>query len=502
MGSAYFNVRGKMYMEIGSRVTSYFCHKFQIDPNTVIKTEKIKARKLIVFNRIDTIAKLKYIEFREKGYDMGFVKELYKKHIEAFRLEKFCDKGEINKVFIDDHFKEFDQLIDHIKENGFDDNNSVIPVGANNTILDDAHRTAIAAYFDLEVPIARFEDIYVNYGTEFFRKRLLDEKYLDYMVTEYCKLKENVFFACVWPKAKGDNKVREMINRINKSTNIVYCKNVFLNYQGLRNFMVQIYASEDWIGTIENRFTGIQKKADACFDSDGSLNCFVLECKSLGEILKMKSDIRSIFHIEKNSIHICDNQNESIQICNLLLNENSINFLNNGKPDYYKKFYKRINIFKNNLINNNFFLEDFIIDSSSTMGLYGLREPNDIDFMTVSNDFQVIESEWINKHHDYIYFYQTTIDDLVFNPSNYLVYNDLKFITINILKKFKENRNEKKDQEDIKLINRTISRKKTLTLIKIFDGVKRRVRILRLNSKVVARTSLEKAGLYKKNRNL
>jgi hypothetical protein len=491
-------------MEIGSKLTSYFCNKHKIDPRTVIKIEKIKAKKLIVSNRIDLIAKLKYIEFREKGFDMSFARELYKKHIEAFSLGTYSEPGDENKDSIDKYFDVFDRMINNIKENGFDDTISVIPVGAKDTILDGAHRTAIAAYFDMEVSIVRFNDLYVNFGTEFFRKRLLDEKYLDYLVTEYSKLKDNVFFACVWPKATGEDKIREMNDLINNSTEVIYNKSVKLNYQGLRNFMVQIYSSQEWIGSIDNNFAGTQKKVDACFDRDGSLRCFVLEAENLEKILEMKSKIRDIFQIGNHSVHISDNQPESVQICNLLLNKNSVDLLNYGKLDYYKKFNKRLNKFKNNLKNNNLSLEDFIIDSSSVMGLYGIREANDIDFMTLSNEYKVIEDEKTTNHHDYISFYQTTIDDLVLNPSNYLVYNDLKFITLDVLKKFKKNRNEKKDQVDIQLISSTLSRKKTIKtiLIKIINWVKRRVRTLRQYCKVGVRNLLEKVGLYEKVRSI
>lgn len=491
-------------MRIGSRLTNHFYQKYNIDPNKELKIEKISARELLVANRIDLVAKIKYIEFREKGYDSLFARELYSKHIEAFSLGTYSEPGDDNKNSIDKYFEVFDRMIDDIKINGFDDTISVVPVGMGNTILDGAHRTAIAAYFNLKLPIVRFNDRYVNYGTEFFRNRLLEEKYLDYMVTEYCKLKENVFFACVWPKAKGEDNIQQMNELINNSTNVVYTKNLSLNYQGLRNFMIQIYSSQEWIGSIENNFSGTQKKIDSCFDREGHIKCFVLESTSLKEIVEMKSNIRKIFNIGNHSIHISDNQPETIQICNLLLNENSLDSLNNGKPDHYKSFYIRSNEFKSNLIKNNLSLDEFIIDSSSVMGLYGLREPNDIDFMTISNEYRKIENNIFSNHHDYVSLYQTTIDNLVLNPSNYLFYNDLKFITIDNLKRFKKNRNENKDQVDIQLLNSAISKKKSIrmTTIKVLNWINRRLRTLNNYFRESAKYSLKKIGIYEKARNI
>jgi hypothetical protein len=323
-------------MDIKMVLSEYFCNAHKIDLDKEYTIEKIEASSLIVSNRIDLIAKFKYIEFREKGYDMTFVKQLYQKHIEAFSFGTYREPGNCDKTSIKEYFDVFDALIDEIKNKGIDETLSVIPVGSNNVILDGAHRTAIAAYYNLEVPIIRFNDLSVDYSAKFFRERALDEIYLDYLITEYCKLKSNVYFACVWPKAQGQAKLQEMKNLISNSCVVVYDKKVKLSYEGLRNLIIQVYSAQTWAGDIKDHFSGAQSKAEACYDKSGRVLCYILECDHFDQILKLKTKIRDIFKIGNQSIHITDSQPETLNIVNLLLNQNSVDYLNKGKSDYYR----------------------------------------------------------------------------------------------------------------------------------------------------------------------
>jgi len=444
-------------MEFNSLLADYFCHQYNISNNAKLTIEEVDARELIVPERIDIIAKLKYIELREKGYDLTFIKELYKAHIESFSLGTFTEPGNDNKNSVNIYFNIFDSLIDNIKEVGFDKQISVIPVGGNNAIIDGSHRVAIAIYFKLKVSIIRFDNISVNYNADFFRSRLLKDSYIDYLIAEYCRIKDNLYFLCIWPKARGENNKIKMHSQIQQSNKIVYMKNVKLNYDGLSNFIIQIYSSQSWLGNIENHFSGARNKADACFDENGVLTTYIIESNCLAKILKLKESIRNIFNIENHSIHITDNQPETVLIEDLLLNQNSIDFLNKGKPNYYPKLNRKLTFFKTQLLNNSFPLDLFVIDSSSTMGLYGLRDVDDIDFITISNGYEVIENNYINNHHDYIDNYEMSKDSLILNPNNYFVYREMKFVTLGLLHKFKKNRNGIKDKVDVKLIDNILN---------------------------------------------
>jgi hypothetical protein len=310
----------------------YFCQHYMIDINDYYKIEEIDAKELLVPERIDLIAKLKYIEYREKGYSLDYIKELYKAHIEAFSNGSYTEPGNDSKNSINKYFDTFNNLIDNIKQSGLDEKISVIPVGKNNVILDGAHRVAIAAYFNLKLPIIRFENLYANYGVEFFKKRLLSEKYIDYLVTEYCKLKDNLYFACIWPEFKGNLQLNNENVLTDDEFKVFYSKKIKISYEGLHNLITQIYSNRESIGDLSDNFERAINEFD---DSENYLTIHIFECNSFSKILELKANILTTFKEENYPIHITDNQNEAIQLANILLNKNSVDFLHQGKPNHY-----------------------------------------------------------------------------------------------------------------------------------------------------------------------
>ncbi|MBW3110293.1 hypothetical protein KYJ26_00355 [Bacillus sp. MCCB 382] len=485
-------------MDIEKLLSSYFCRINNIDLNKCYSIEIVDACDLLVKERIDLVAKIKYVEFKDKGYDLSFIKELYAAHIEAFSLGSFSEPGNSEKNTIEKYIKTFDNLIDNIKNNGINKDKSVIPVGYNNAILDGAHRVAIAAYYKLKVPIIRFNNLSATYDVKYFKERLLDERYIDYLVNEYCKLKGNQFVACVWPKAKDKDKRKELDALINNSCEVIYKKKIKVGYDGLHNLMFQIYSGQGWIGNIKNNFEGAKNKRDACYDKNEILTAYVIENISFEDVLNLKKKIRDIFNIGNHSIHITDTKEEVVQMVNLLLNENSVQFLNNGKPNHYVQFNHFIDKLKAKLIEYNLPLEEFTIDSSSTMALYGLRDVEDIDFLTISKEYKVLEDDYFHNHHDFVKYYNQTLDNLVLNPQNYFYFSDLKFTTLDVILEFKKNRFEYKDQVDVKLIENIMKKKSklNLALLKLESSIKRTVRNIKMNIKKLIIISVKKMGVY------
>jgi len=483
-------------MELQSVLTKYFCDTHNINLNTNYKIEWIKAKELIVPERIDLIAKIKYIENRDRGLSSSFINEMYDRHIEAFTLGTYTEAGNSLKNSIDRYRKVFDQLIDRIKREGFDEKVSVVPVGRNNVILDGAHRTAIAAYYNLDIPIIRFDGITANYDSKNFQHRLLDESYLDYMVTEYCKLKDNVYIAICWPRIKGHINVAESIMEM--ESKIVYRKRLYLNYNGLRNLIIQAYGSHSWIGTYRDKYAGAISQVEGCFDKEGILHAYVLECEQFEELVKMKKKIRQLYGVGNFSIHSSDNQDETVQLANILFNNNSIRFLNYGNPDYDVNLNVKIDILKERLKENHFSFNNILVDASSVLGLYGLREVEDLDFITIDEGFEVLEDNEISNHNDYIEFYGITKEELVLNPNHFFFYNDLKFVTLEVLRKFKRNRNEKKDRLDIKLIDSVLNNQLywKLATHKLRSILYRKQRNFNYRIRIVLVMLLTKLGLY------
>lgn len=207
-------------MKIRHELTPYFCETYGIDRDKDYPVEWVDSRTLLVSERLDLVAKLKYIEARENGRITPFIRECYVKHIEAFSYGTFKESGSPEKDTIEKYFASFDQLIDAIKISGFEKDKSVVPVGKDNVLLDGAHRVSAAIYFNKKVPIIRLPDAKVTYDAAYFRKRLLDRRCLDFLVLEYAKLKETVQLAYVFPaivsKLSYAQKIRKAINQEGK----------------------------------------------------------------------------------------------------------------------------------------------------------------------------------------------------------------------------------------------------------------------------------------------
>ena len=88
---------------------------------------------------------------------------------------------------------------------------------------------------------------------------------------------------------------------------------------------------------------------------------------------------------------------------------------------------------------------------------------------------------------------------MIYDPRNYFVYNDLKFITLQVLKKMKKNRNEEKDKIDLKLIEIYLKNNKLswgIDILKTINNMKRKKRLLKQNIKKGLRYISKKIGVY------
>lgn len=425
------------------------------------KIEYIKAKELLVSNRIDLVAKYKFVEAYDKGQNIPFIEKMYYAHLEAFSSGRFVEPGkEDTKKNFEDYLSIFRQLIDNIKANGVRKEISVIPVGKNNVILNGSHRTAIAMYYDMTIPIVRYEDLEATYDYRFFKDKLLEYQYLNYMATEYIRMKENVFFTCIWPRANR-SKWTAADQIIKENCDVVYKTSVTLTYNGLKNLMIQIYGKQEWCGNLQNGYKGVNSKADVCYKECKKTIIYILDNADLAKVVRLKKDVRDVYQIGNSSVHISDNSQESLNMAHLLLNANSVNLLNYGQIFKYKRYIAAIQQLGKELEAYQLDAEDFLIDSSGVLGIYGIRQPNDVDCLTFHHLQNYQFSEKVTEHDEYIPYYLKAKEELIYNPNNYLYAYEMKFCSLEVLLKMKKVRNEKKDRQDCKLISPYIERQIT-----------------------------------------
>ena len=142
-----------------------------------------------------------------------------------------------------------------------------------------------------------------------------------------------------------------------------------------------------------------------------------------------------------------DYTEDTFRISSLLLNQNSIHFLNNGTNNISDNTKRLLINYFDKLDNN----EDYCLTSSLIMELYGLRVEKDIDYLQKDDNKLNLKDVGI---HDGIWerYYGMYKDEIIYNPNNYFYFNGFKFATLDIVKKMKMNRGEPKDLQDLKLI--------------------------------------------------
>jgi len=401
--------------------------------------------------RIDLIAKFIYIESKVLNVNRVYSEKLYKAHIAAFTHEKYVEQGqEGSKRGIESFYEVLHELILKIELEGFNPEISRVPIDKHGIILDGAHRTAVCAYFRKPLPVSQFNIEGPKYDYDFFKKRMMKPKYMDFMAHKYIQIKKkNLYTLCLWPKAFTKKDIIKSFLKNNFA--MLYEKEVSLTPRGAHSFVSQIYHHHDWVGEPKNGFKGSKNKVNACFDNKNPLMLFVLETdKSLDEIIELKEEIRDLVGYGKHSIHITDNQKETVQISELLLNDNSVYHLNHANPFHYYKGIERFILFKELLEEKNHSTKEILVDCSGSMEVFGLREASDIDFVSNQN---ISKGEYYSKRTEEELFklYGENMDSLQ-SPESYFYFFGIKFLTLDQVLLSKNRRGEKKDILDATIL--------------------------------------------------
>ncbi len=437
------------------------------------EVQSISAVNLLIGSRFDLAFKIFYLEMLNK--DLSFADKVYKEHIRAFSLGRFVEHGNNNKNSIDKFYSSFEKTFESIKNNGFDEKKTLIPLSKNGVILNGAHRVASAIILDENVSCVTLGLPCLTYDYKYFYDRNVSIDILDIAATTFVKYAKNIYIALVWPVSEGHKQEVEHL-----IPNIVYKKNVSLNYNGAHNLLSQVYIEEQWIGNVENRFKGVERKLVKCFSYKDNVKVIAFQEESIEEVLRIKKNIRDIFNIGKHSIHITDTKKEAVKLSEILFNENSIHFLNYAKPNNFISFHSEMTKAKNSVLMNKINKSNVVFNDDFVLAAYGIRSINKHKLLIG------LYTEKINR--SYLYssdlFYEEKDVDYVFDPSYYFYFNGVKFKSFKSVLRSKINSSKESDLSDVLLMNRYVKsndEKRYLTLIKQWLSYK----VIILKSKTV-----------------
>jgi len=448
--------------------------------------EVLEAKTLLTYKRLDIAFKLFYLSLLDNH--VPFAKEMYMEHIRAFSLGKFSEPGNADKNSIEKYMESFDETFLNIKKHGFDSEKTLIPQSSDKTIVNGAHRVASAIYLNKKVSCVELDSESPCYDYKFFSQRNVPIAMIEQAVTTFVEYSSHVHIAFILPIAKSsDAQIETLI------PNIIYQKEMTLTPNGAHNLLSQIYYGEAWLGTVENDFSGSKGKLVECFKSFDPVKVVVFQANDLDEVLEIKEKIRECFNVGKHSIHITDTQEEALRTARIVLNENSIHFLNYAKPNKFLSTHKKIDNFKHFLEKNTLNERDIVIDSSMVLAAYGLREAKDIDYIDATGIDILYTMDEINAHDEVLIHYPESKNELIYNPKYYFYFNDIKFMVFNAVYKMKQSRAEVKDVNDCKMMEALIENNQIKALIHHYKQKLFYVQIL-IRQKIIV--VLQKIGLF------
>ena len=374
---------------------------------------------LLTHKRFDVVVKYLYAA----NLSSEFYKNAYKEHLKIWN--GFHERNPKKNGF-----EEFDNAFKSIINNTVDE---PVPVNPDGHIANGAHRLAAALYHQRPIN-TRNTNSKENYPIEadykVFHKKGLQKHILQRTALEYAKLKSNAHVICLFPIAH--TRMDEVMNIIEKHSNIFYKSSEVLNATGQLGLVKEIYLSDGWAND-----KGIRKKSKQCFRGMSKVTFVLIDAKNLETVKEMKKEIRALFKVGNHSVHINDYHVDTIRIAKTVFNDNSIHFLNNRKDVLFPNYKKLMSDTKSD--------DNTIMTGSTVLSLYGLRDCKDIDLIYFNNPP-------VDSHNQYVgTLYKLTIDEIFNNPMYHLYYNGFKYVSLDVIKNMKKIRNEPKDVIDVKL---------------------------------------------------
>ena len=261
----------------------------------------------------------------------------------------------------------------------------------------------------------------------------------------------------IWPK-HNDFKNTIISELETNKYDIIRKASLDVNKNYITNFLREIHYGKEW--WVKNLLPEVEKRLSN--NSVERLDYLIVKKEDIHLKFKgLKKFIREKYKLDKSYFHLCDpdcyrhlglNCNcptdlgefnkEYDKHIHMLTNKNAIHFLKTAVYHPELNFYKYLNKYKLILMNNRFDIDEFCIDNGGVLAAYGIRDTHDLDYLTTTNiliNDDDVGCENINHRLEYERL-GYSIDDIVKNSDNYFYHFGMKFMSLDILRKFKYNR--------------------------------------------------------------
>jgi len=408
--------------------------------------------------RFDIPAKTLYARHREKRVEDIVAKSVYEHHLDVWG--GFTEKKPI-KNGIEDFYKSYHSVLESIKEEGFDEEKSFVPVSEQGYLLNGAHRTSAAIHYGKPVICKKSDNSagQLLCSFEYFKNKKdvvssgLNRKCGDQMALEYARLKKSIFMASIYEHSLPYfQEIKKIF--IKHGVSIVYYKDFDLTEKGKLNYIISLYSGEAWIGNQNNKHPGARQQASLSFAGGSKVLAVLLECDSLKKMNKAKNEIRELIGIGKPSIHVTDTYDEAWRNAALCFHDKSLEFINEAKVGAFNDLWIR-NLSKktkNIVENSDLEIEDVCVGGSAPLALYGLRMCRDFDIVHRESKLGLKFDNDVSSHNPYLKFYADEPEKIIFDPEKHIYVHGIKFISLEGMVQMKRKRGEEKDKRDNKMV--------------------------------------------------
>ncbi|XP_045159481.2 uncharacterized protein LOC123524927 [Mercenaria mercenaria] len=447
-------------------------------------------------DRFDLIIKMVYAYFyAHKNQVPQVVQVAYAEHLRVWNnFKEYCNKrdkswfdGKLpcrNKNKKSDFILSFHKTIESTKNLGFNSSMSRIPIDRSGFLLNGAHRLAAAvilsedASFEHHKYTRRF-----HWGYKFFKSQGMLEMELNVVMLEWMKiqlklkfLNKTVSIISVFSNNRGKDKaMREIVKgRCSADNDILYEREINFTKSGIRQLISHMYGQQTWLETkVQQMLLNYNSTHKALF-----LFVYANDARAL---VQCKHAIRKLYNdkVFKSTAHIPDSAEENLILAEMILNPNSIQFMNHAKNAsecklIAKEVASRSSITPVSTLPGIYVgRDDVMIDSGTVLGLFGLRKRTDVDLLFLHD----IDKSLLGSRHGISVqahaFKNNSVSqerawgedhfsdsgpkdawDLFYDPNNFGYCYGIKFVSLKQLVRYKMKRNEpKKDRFDVELIN-------------------------------------------------
>lgn len=345
---------------------------------------------------------------------------------------------------------------------------SPVPIDRNLVAYDGSHRIAAAIAKNRYINCVKIDDEAQNCADSGFFKSIISghlpcpDVVMDEAAIEYCRIKDSVAIALVFPTVLNEESAIEALAHIG---DVVYRKDIRLSPEAGGELLRQVYLGQPWLHS-SGQSDGFLHKLKSCFPYYGELRVLLVDGFDQSILRKTKEGIRDVYGIGNHSIHITDTWDETLLAARTLFNAEGLKVLSMGvgAKDY---FLRRLFQYRDWLDYYGLDHEHFCIGGSALLGLMGLRDCNDLDFLFIGDiDCLPERPEKIDCHNETSgEYYSLAVEDMIVDPRHHFWYMGIKFCSPEVIINMKNRRNLPKDKLDVILLKSRISSQKNKLIL-------------------------------------